>query len=162
MKKDKNKKYETMNINWKQQEVISNPLRSRMIALLYEQAMTPKQVSDLLGKNPGTVYYHIQQLVKYEILEVENVNTDKGIVEKFYRAKAISFKNSEQESPTGNIDGRTTDIYLSEKLVNQLSQELEEIFYKYGHLSYKEKDTEKQNTYSVEYLIKQFREDENR
>ncbi|WP_164218633.1 winged helix-turn-helix domain-containing protein [Virgibacillus sp. YIM 98842] len=142
-----------MEINWEQQKAISNPLRSRIIALLYEKPMTPKQTADLLGKNPGTVYYHIQQLVKHAILKVDSVNTEKGIIEKYYRSKAISFRNPEQESPAGQVDGGSTKIYLSEKLVNQLSKDLEDLFYKYGHLSYKEKDNEAQFPYSVEFLI---------
>lgn len=155
MERNNKERHEMMEINWEQQKVISNPLRSRMIALLFEQSMTPKQTADLLGKNPGTVYYHIQQLVKHDILEVESVRTEKGIVEKYYRAKAVSFRNPEQVSPPEHIDGRTTNIYLSKKLVAQLSEDLQDVFYKYGHLSYKEKDSEEQSPYTIEYLIKE-------
>lgn len=160
MDRKKMDKGKVMEINWEQQKVISSPLRSRLIALLYEQAMTPKQVADLLGKNPGTVYYHIQQLVKHDILEVESVNTEKGIVEKFYRSKAITFKNPEQVSPRGHVDGRSANMYLSKKLVSQLSEDLEALFFKYGDLSYKEKDSEEQSPYSIEFLIKKFNEEE--
>src|SRR5690625_5269050 len=155
-----NNKNKIMEINWKQQKAISDPLRSRMIALLYEQAMTPKQTANVLGKNPGTVYYHIQQLLKHDILEVESVRTEKGIVEKFYRAKAISFRNPEQVSSPGHVDGRSSNIYLSKKLVNQLSEELEDLFFKYGHLSYKEKDSEAQSPYVIEFLIKESKEED--
>ncbi|WP_327609301.1 ArsR/SmtB family transcription factor [Virgibacillus tibetensis] len=157
---EKKERNETMEINWKQQKVISNPLRSRMIALLYEQPMTPKQTADTLGKNPGTVYYHIQQLVKHGILEVESVSTEKGIVEKYYRAKAISFRNPEQETPLGQVDRREGNIYLSKKLVKQLGEDVQDLLLKYGHLSYKEKDVEEQAPYTVEYLIKEFKEEE--
>ncbi|MBM7601105.1 DNA-binding transcriptional ArsR family regulator [Virgibacillus halotolerans] len=157
----KNKhKHDVMEVNWEQQKVLSNPLRSRLVALLYEQPMTPKQAADLVGKNPGTVYYHIQQLLKHDILEVESVNTEKGIVEKFYRAKATSFKNPEKVSPPGYVDGKTANVYLSKKLVAQLSEELEDLFFKYGHLSYKEKDSEEQLPYSIELLIKESNEEE--
>lgn len=143
-----------MKINWKQQKAISNPLRSRIIALLYEKPMTPKQTADLLKKNPGTIYYHIQQLVKYEILEVDSVNTDKGIVEKYYKSKAVNFTNPEQETPPEHVEQRMATVYLSQKLVNELSKDIEELFYKYGHLSFKERDEEEQLSYSIEYLIK--------
>lgn len=156
MENEKFDKGKAMGINWEQQKVISNPLRSRMIALLYDQAMTPKQVADLLGKNPGTVYYHIQQLVKHDILEVESTRTEKGIVEKFYRAKALLYKNPDQVFPPGHVDSRTGNIYLSKKLVAQLSKDIEDLFLKYGHLSYKEKDNEEQSSYSLEFLIKEF------
>lgn len=143
-----------MEINWEQQKAISNPLRSRIIALLYEKAMTSKQTADLLGKNPGTIYYHIQQLFKHDILEVESVSTEKGIIEKYYRAKAISFSNPEQKSLSGKVDSGITYIYMSKHLVDQLTEDLEKLLYKYGHLSYKEKDNEEQLPYSVEFLIR--------
>ncbi|WP_027964032.1 ArsR/SmtB family transcription factor [Halalkalibacillus halophilus] len=148
----------TMEINWEQQKVISNPLRSNIIALLFEQAMTPKQTADLLGKNPGTIYYHIQQLMKHDILEVESVNTDKGVVEKYYRAKAINFENPDQKKDY--VDGRSVNIYLSQKLLEQFSEELHELLFKYGHLSFKEKDSEEQSPYTVEYQIKEYKEEE--
>ncbi|WP_026909335.1 ArsR/SmtB family transcription factor [Paucisalibacillus globulus] len=151
---------QVMEINWEQQKVLSNPLRSRIVAYLYEKSMTPKQVADLVGKNPGTVYYHIQQLFKHDILEVESVSTEKGIVEKYYRAKANVYKNPEQVNPPGQVDGGTTQIYLSKKLVAQLSEEINDLFFKYGHLSHKEKDSEEQSPYSIEFLIKESNEEE--
>lgn len=153
-------KQNVMEINWKQEKILSNPLRSRIVALLYEKAMTPKQVADLVGRNPGTVYYHIQQLLKHDILEIESVNTEKGIVERFYRAKAILFKNTNKVLPSGYVDGKVANIYLSKKLVKQLSKDLEEFFLKYGHLSYKEKDNKEQLPYSIEFLIKETNEED--
>lgn len=158
MKRENRK--EVMEVNWEQQKVITNPLRSRIIAMLFEQPMTPKQTADMLGKNPGTVYYHIQQLVKYGILEVESVSTEKGIVEKYYRAKAIQFRNPEQEKPIGLVDSSTANIYLSKKLVKQLSEELNEIYFKYGKLSFQEKDEAEQAPYTIEFAIKEYKEDE--
>lgn len=154
------KRRDVMGVNWEQQKVLSNPLRSRLVALLFEQPMTPKQAADLLNKNPGTIYYHIQQLLKHDILEVDSVNTNKGIVEKTYRAKAIVFKNTENVSPPGHVDAKATDIYLSKKLMSQFSEEIEELFFKYGHLSYKEKDTAEQSPYSIELLIKESKKEE--
>lgn len=151
------KNYQSMKINWEQQKVISDPFRSRLIALLYEKAMTPKQVADMVGKNPGTVYYHIQQLVKHNILEIEFTKTNKGIVEKYYRARAISFDNVDKDTPVGQVDRRLTNLYLSDSLLENLKDELEKLYFKYGHLSYKEKDIEDQHAYTVEYLIKEFK-----
>lgn len=140
--------------------MLSNPLRARLVAYLYEQPMTPKQIADLVGKNPGTVYYHIQQLLKHDLLEIDSVNAEKGIIEKYYKAKARLFKNPEKLSPSGLVDGRTTNIYMSTKLVKQFSKELEDLFFKYGNLSHKEKDSEEQSPYSVEFLIKESNEEE--
>ncbi|GGD11880.1 ArsR/SmtB family transcription factor [Pontibacillus salipaludis] len=160
MNKKHEMKKEVMNVNWEQQKVLSNPLRSRLVALLYEQSMTPKQVADLVGKNPGTVYYHIQQLVKHDILEIESINTEKGIVEKYYTSKANVFKNPEEVSPSGHVDSKAANIYLSKKLLDQFSEELEELLFRYGHLSYKEKGHEEQLPYAIEFLIKESGEEE--
>lgn len=153
-------RHESMPISLEQQKAISSPLRSRIIALLYEEAMNSKQVAKMLNKNPGTVYYHIQQLLKHNILEIEETKTNKGIVEKYYRAKAVSFKNVEQESPVDHISEARTNLYLSEDLLEKFKNEMTELVYKYGHLSYQEKDKEEQKEYTFEYLIKKFRGDE--
>lgn len=156
---EKYKRHEAMPISLEQQKAISSPLRSRLIALLYEEAMTPKQVAERLDKNPGTVYYHVQQLLKHNFLEIEETKTNKGIVEKYYRAKAISFKNAEQVLPENYIGGGQTNLYLSNDLLEQLKNEMTDLLYKYGHLSYQEKNVEEQKEYRFEYLIKKFRED---
>src|SRR5699024_1120864 len=94
---------DSMEITWEQQKIISSPFRSRLIALLYEEAMTPKQVGHLVEKYPGTVYYHIQQLLKHKIEEGENTTTDKGDFERYYRARAVCFRNIEESSPDNYI-----------------------------------------------------------
>jgi len=160
MERENKERRKIMEINWEQQKVLSNPLRSRLIALLYEQPMTPKQAADFVGKNPGTVYYHIQQLLKHDILEVDRVDTEKGVVERYYRAKAMVFKNPAKVLPVGHVDGKTTNVYLSKKLVDQLSEELEDLFFKYGDLSFKEKDREEQLPYLLEFLIKESNEED--
>jgi len=156
MSKEHNNKRHLMDINWEQQKVILNPLRSRIIMLLHEKAMTPKELSDELGKNPGTVYYHVQQLVKHDIIEVETTRTVKGIVEKLYRSKAVYFRNPAQNPPKGMIESGTTNVYMSKKLMNQFNEELLDLFYKFNELSNHEKDTDDQEAYVVEYLIKEY------
>lgn len=160
MEKEPFQKGEIMNVNLEQQKVISNPLRSQMIALLYEEAMTPKELADAIGKNPGTVYYHIQQLVKHDIVEVESTRTDQGIVQKLYRAKANYFRNPDEVLPENLVDGATMNVYLSKELLDQLSEELKDLFYKYGHLAYKEKDQQEQAAYLVKYLIEETKEED--
>src|SRR5699024_8234585 len=156
MSKEHNNKRHLMDINWEQQKVILNPLRSRIIMLLHEKAMTPKELSDELGKNHGTVYYHVQQLVKHDIIEVETTRTVKGIVEKLYRSKAVYFRNPAQNPPKGMIESGTTNVYMSKKLMNQFNEELLDLFYKFNELSNHEKDTDDQEAYVVEYLIKEY------
>src|SRR5690625_395353 len=142
MSKEHNNKRHLMDINWEQQKVILNPLRSRIIMLLHEKAMTPKELSDELGKNPGTVYYHVQQLVKHDIIEVETTRTVKGIVEKLYRSKAVYFRNPAQNPPKGMVESGTTNVYLSKKLMNQLNDVLIDLLYKFIDLYNINKDIE--------------------
>jgi len=156
MSEEHNNKRQFMDISLEQQKVILNPLRSRIISLLHKKAMTPKELSDELGKNPGTVYYHVQQLVKHDIIEVETTRTVKGIVEKLYRSKAVYFRNPAQNPPKGMVESGTTNVYLSKKLMNQLNDELIDLFYKFNELSNNEKDTEEQDPYVVEYVIKEY------
>lgn len=152
------KNNKTMDINWEQRRVLANPLRSRIVALLFEKAMTSKQVADLLEKNPGTIYYHIKQLQKNNIIEIDHIDTDKGIVEKFYRSKAIIFKNSETERHSDIIGGGNTSIFMSDDLVKELNQELTDIIFKYGQLSFEERNIKVQKAYSLDYSIKKDRQ----
>lgn len=144
----------SMDINWEQRRVLANPLRSRIVALLFEKAMTSKQVADLLEKNPGTIYYHVKQLQKNNIIEIDHIDTDKGIVEKFYRSKAIIFKNSETDNHSDIVGGGNTSIFMSDDLVKELNQELTDTIFKYGKLSFEERHIKEQKPYSLEYLIK--------
>lgn len=153
-------RHEAMEITWEQQKVISNPFRSRLIGLLYEEAMTPKQVANLVDKDPGTVYYHIQQLLKHTILFIETTKPNKGIVEKYYRARAISFTNVEEKSPEDHVKGGRANLYLSEDLLEKLQNDMTDLIIKYGNLSYKEKSKDDQKEYTFEYNIKKFKEEE--
>lgn len=123
---------EFMKVTLKQQKVISDPLRSRIIALLHEKPMTPKQTSVELGKNAGTIYYHIQQLYKHGILEIDHTETNKGVVEKYYRSKAMLFKGPKQVGDENHVEGSRAHVLLSEKLVAELNNEIRELYYKYG------------------------------
>lgn len=160
MDEQKEFKREVMDINWEQQRILSNPVRARLVAYLFEKAMTPKQAADLLGKNPGTVYYHIQQLAKHGLLEVERIDTTNGVVEKYYRAKANAFRNPEKVTPPGQVDQKATTLYMSKKLLEQFSKEFEDLLFKYGHLSHEEKDVEEQKPYLIEFLIQESKEEE--
>ncbi|TSB45956.1 ArsR/SmtB family transcription factor [Alkalicoccobacillus porphyridii] len=152
-------KREMMDISLKQQKIISDPLRSRIIAMLHEEPMTPKQTAEKLGKNAGTIYYHVQQLFKHDILEIDHVDTEKGVVEKYYRSKAVLFRGPEQEKKYANhVESNNAHLLLSEKLLGELTEEFRELLFKYGGLSMKE--TEEQQPYTVEFQIKHFEKEE--
>ncbi|GAF12593.1 hypothetical protein JCM19046_2378 [Bacillus sp. JCM 19046] len=149
-----------MIINLKQQKVISDPLRTRIIAILYETPMTSKQTADKLAKNPGTIYYHIQQLFKNDILEVDHVDINKGIVEKYYRAKAMLFKldESNRDKQEGLAAGSSSYAIMSKELVEQMNRDVQELYFKYHQLSLKEEG--EQQSYVMEFSAKIFKSED--
>lgn len=160
MKKSNENELTAMEINWKQQKAISDPFRSRLIGMLYENPMTPKQAADALNKNPGTTYYHIQQLVKHDILEVDHVDTDKGVVEKYYKSKAIAFKNPELKTGSDLKESREANLYLSDELFSQMTDEVHQLLLKYGKRSFDERNEKEQKAYLVKWLVQESPEEE--
>ncbi|WP_246483321.1 ArsR/SmtB family transcription factor [Alkalicoccobacillus gibsonii] len=149
---------EFMKVTLKQQKVISDPLRSRIIALLHERPMTPKQTSVELGKNAGTIYYHIQQLYKHGILEIDHTETNKGVVEKYYRSKATVFKGPKQATDDDLVEGSHAHVLLSDELVTELNKDIRELYLRYGKKSFEESKNEamKQKPYMIEFNMRKF------
>lgn len=60
---------------------------------LVNDEMTVKQLSDAMGKKPGTVLHHVQKLNNAGIIEmVRTHETTRGIVERYYRAIAREYR----------------------------------------------------------------------
>lgn len=73
-------------------KALAHPLRLRILRLCWQQELTNRQLADRLGRDPGTVLYHVRQLVDAGLLEPAPVRTgDSGALEKPYRAKARSW-----------------------------------------------------------------------
>ncbi len=65
---------------------LGHPLRLRILRLCTRQQLTNKQLADRLGRDPGTVLYHVRQLVAAGLLEQSPVRTgESGALEKPYR-----------------------------------------------------------------------------
>ncbi|HEY3261979.1 MAG TPA: winged helix-turn-helix domain-containing protein [Pseudonocardiaceae bacterium] len=68
-------------------KALAHPLRLRILRLCGEQELTNKQLADRLGRDPGTVLYHVRQLADAGLLEQAPVRTgDSGALEKPYRS----------------------------------------------------------------------------
>lgn len=129
-----------MIITLKQQEIISNPIRSQIIMLLFDQAMTSKQVAVKLDKTPGNIHYHIQKLYEHGIIELEREERNKGIVEKYYRAKAISFSvgdNIQRESAMHSQYSST--LTLSKEELQQFEEKLSALIVQFARSSVESK-----------------------
>ncbi|MFP3465116.1 ArsR/SmtB family transcription factor [Leifsonia sp. SIMBA_070] len=73
-------------------KAMSHPLRVRILRLCGDSELTNKQLADRLGVDPGTVYYHVRQLVEAGFLEPAAVRTgESGALEKPYRSTGKSW-----------------------------------------------------------------------
>ncbi|GAH44890.1 unnamed protein product, partial [marine sediment metagenome] len=64
-----------------------------MFRYLVNGAMTVKQLSDALGKNPGTILHHIDKLKEVGLVVQERTEaTITGIVQRYYRATAREYR----------------------------------------------------------------------
>ncbi|USK45276.1 ArsR/SmtB family transcription factor [Cytobacillus oceanisediminis] len=122
----------TMEINLEQQKLISSPLRIKIIYLLAKKAMTAKQVAEELGKSAGSIHYHIQQLYKGEILEIEETKENRGIIEKYYRSKATQFNLKEEKGQEkGSSRSMGISISLTDDELKNFQDDLYDLMVKY-------------------------------
>lgn len=122
-----------MEVTLEQQKLISSPLRAKIIYLLSKKEMTAKQVADELEKTTGSIHYHIQQLYNAGILELTGTNNNKGIIEKYYRSKAIEFKLRDEFAPKEKdyFMKRGVSLSLSEGEIEDLIKDFDEMIEKY-------------------------------
>ncbi len=66
--------------------------RSEILRLLTVQEYTVKQLSEMLGINPGTVYHHVKELQKAGLVVETRTVQEKNIVSRYYRAVAREFR----------------------------------------------------------------------
>jgi DNA-binding transcriptional ArsR family regulator len=73
-------------------KALAHPLRLRILRLCAQYELTNKQLADRLGSEPGTVFYHVRQLVDAGLLQQAAVRTgDSGALEKPYRSTGRSW-----------------------------------------------------------------------
>ena len=73
-------------------KAVSHPLRVRILRLCIAEELTNKQLADRLERDPGTVHYHVHQLLGAGLLHPAPVRTsDSGALEKPYRATTTTW-----------------------------------------------------------------------
>ena len=71
---------------------LAHPLRLRILRLCAERELTNKQLADRLGRDPGTVHYHVRQLLDAGFLQPAAVRSGvSGALEKPYRSSGRSW-----------------------------------------------------------------------
>ena len=75
-------------------KVLFEPTRAAIVfKYLVNGSMTVKQLSDALGKNPGTILHHIDKLKNAGLVVQERTEqTVTGIVQRYYRATAREYR----------------------------------------------------------------------
>ncbi|MFW9965068.1 MAG: winged helix-turn-helix domain-containing protein [Candidatus Sifarchaeia archaeon] len=87
-------------------KLLMEPTRAKIVFdYLVKDSMTVKQLSEVTGKNPGTILHHIQKLKEVGLVfEERTEQTQTGIVQRYYRASAREFRMgiSEMIQATGD------------------------------------------------------------
>ncbi len=75
-------------------KVLFEPTRASIVfEYLVNSSMTVKQLSEAIGKNPGTILHHIQKLQDIGVVVQERTElTPTGIVQRYYRATAKEYR----------------------------------------------------------------------
>jgi DNA-binding transcriptional ArsR family regulator len=69
-------------------KVVADPLRSQMLEVLTNEALTVREVAEKLGLSPSKLYYHINLLEKHGLIQVVETRLVANMIEKLYRAAA--------------------------------------------------------------------------
>ena len=87
-------------------KLLMEPTRAKIVFdYLVKDSMTVKQLSEVTGKNPGTILHHIQKLKEVGLVfEERTEQTQTGIVQRYYRASAREYRMgiSEMVQATGD------------------------------------------------------------
>ncbi len=80
-------------------KLLLEPTRAEILRRLGRDALTVKELSVALNKNPGTVLHHIQKLKEAKLVrEVGTKQTTTGIVQRYYRATAREYRLDASET----------------------------------------------------------------
>lgn len=74
-------------------KTFTDPYRFQILSVFYKinEPATTKQVADAMGQIPAKIHYHIQKLVKANILHLVFTKEINGIIAKFYEPVAYNF-----------------------------------------------------------------------
>jgi DNA-binding transcriptional ArsR family regulator len=90
--------------------VLADPLRNQILEILIHDPLPVKQIARRLGLASNKLYYHVNLLEKHGLIEVIDTRLVSGIVEKLYRAVAVSYDvDPELLSPTTDSGRESID-----------------------------------------------------
>ena len=82
-------------------KALGDPLRSTILDLVLERAMTVTELADALRRPKGTVAYHVDVLVDAGLLQVVRTRKVRAVEERFYgrTARTIMLDHAPGEIP---------------------------------------------------------------
>lgn len=79
-------------------EAVAHPLRSRCLTILADRVASPSEIARELGRDVGTVGYHIRALAEADLVEEIGNRQVRGAVEHYYRAVVRPHISTEEEA----------------------------------------------------------------
>ncbi|GMR65392.1 MULTISPECIES: winged helix-turn-helix domain-containing protein [Bacillus] len=142
-----------LTISAEQQKLISNATRIQILHLLKDEALTAKQVATKLNKTAGSVHYHVQILYDGGLLELVETKEKRGIIEKYYKAKASHFYIEESGTEGTNTGSHiVSHLFLTPEELQQLTWEITQVLLRWENKTARQSNSEEE--YAISCKIK--------
>jgi len=112
-----------------QVKLLADPLRLRLLESFCREEKTTKQVANELDEKPTRLYHHVEALERVGLIRLARTQQNRGTVEKYYRAVAMSFRAEPGLfSSTLGGEAKETDVLtdLSTTLFDRTAREFRE------------------------------------
>ncbi|HEV8245141.1 MAG TPA: helix-turn-helix domain-containing protein [Polyangiaceae bacterium] len=87
-----------------QMRTLADELRMRAVDALTYRPMTVTQLGEFLGQAPAKVHYHVRELERVGLVKLVETREKGGILEKYYRSVAKSFRATDMLLRTQSSD----------------------------------------------------------
>jgi DNA-binding transcriptional ArsR family regulator len=106
--------------SYEQAKVISNKLRMKILHIFDDEIpRTSKQLADILGLPASKVHYHVRELAKVGLLELNKTQEKGGIIEKYYLPIAKGYRICLDEEPSTEGGEKSTRYILLKTLFEE-------------------------------------------
>ncbi|HEY7126576.1 MAG TPA: ArsR family transcriptional regulator [Ktedonobacterales bacterium] len=103
-------------------KAISDPTRQKILGMLGQQALTTKQLSEMLEQPKGTIGHHLKVLEGAGLIHVVRTRPVRAIIEKYYGRVARHFRTSSDVLATLQSDPSATQPVLGMLLRQALGE----------------------------------------
>jgi len=106
-------------------KALSHPLRGRILVLLTERVASPKEISERLDEDLGTVARHCRHLKKVKLIEEVSSSERRGSTEHFYKAVARPLINLETWEALSQIIREMNSAWVAQIIIGDLVEAIE-------------------------------------